>query len=257
MPFPAIAVAAFLATAVCGRFWVVRVMFLRAYAVQIALFVADIALVTLFPGARVAIDLGASIAIVLPPLVAFGIEWMNARAWQRAAPFEGCWRVVSGGAWRARNHHQVASDQRFAYDFVRLDGASVGSALLAPIAGRVVATSDGAADHPPSSRIIEDRKPFGNFVALANDRATVILAHMQCGSVRVRVGDAVAIGTPLGACGNSGRTSRPHLHIHAQSEPQAAPFRGTGIPIAFARDGHHVVSRFGDRVNGRLRRQSE
>jgi len=51
--------------------------------------------------------------------------------------------------------------------------------------------------------------------------------------VSVRNGDFVDIGTPIGRCGNSGRTTRPHLHIHAQDLESFAFDRAIGVPIAF------------------------
>ena len=43
-------------------------------------------------------------------------------------------------------------------------------------------------------------------------------AHMQPGSVRVKVGDHVRRGQVLGLLGNSGNSSEPHLHFHICNE---------------------------------------
>jgi murein DD-endopeptidase MepM/ murein hydrolase activator NlpD len=163
-----------------------------------------------------------------------------------AAPFEGRWRVAAGGPDPGRNHHLIASDQRFAYDFTRSDGPSLGSAILAPVAGRVVAAHDGQSDHRASFlRVVEDPSPLGNHVAIDSGRGVVFLCHLQSGSVLVHLGDTVAIGTPIGRCGNSGRTSGPHLHIHAQDLATYAFNDALGIPIAFLRHERPVVLRAG------------
>jgi murein DD-endopeptidase MepM/ murein hydrolase activator NlpD len=60
------------------------------------------------------------------------------------------------------------------------------------------------------------KAPLGNTVLLhcASD-ITVVLAHLKPHSVRVAAGDVVEVGRELGAVGNSGNTSEPHLHLHA------------------------------------------
>jgi len=163
------------------------------------------------------------------------------------APFAGEWRVAAGGPNPARNHHVVASDQRFAYDFVNTDGPSAGVDILAPVAGTVVVAHDGEADHPPSMRVIEDPLPLGNHVAIETPGGVVFLCHLQRGSVAVREGERVEIGSLIGRCGNSGRTTRPHLHIHAQDLPVYAFNRAIGVPIAF----NGRVLRAGDLCGGR------
>lgn len=49
---------------------------------------------------------------------------------------------------------------------------------------------------------------------------------MQKGSIVVKEGDEIKTGQALGKVGNSGNTSEPHLHIHAEKD-------GLGVPITF------------------------
>ena len=154
-----------------------------------------------------------------------------------APPFRGSWVVGAGGALPGFNHHTVARDQYFAYDFIRRDAKSLGSDILAPLAGRVVGASDGMPDRAPSRNPDDPSirgRELGNFVAIAAARGTVFLCHLQNGSVRVEVGDVVRVGDEIGRCGNSGRTTMPHLHLHAQDLPEYAFDRATGLPVAFA-----------------------
>jgi murein DD-endopeptidase MepM/ murein hydrolase activator NlpD len=66
---------------------------------------------------------------------------------------------------------------------------------------------------------------------LADRRGYVVLAHLRAGSIRVRAGDPVATGEELGACGNSGNSTQPHLHIQVMD---AADQRAAqGLPMAF------------------------
>jgi murein DD-endopeptidase MepM/ murein hydrolase activator NlpD len=58
-------------------------------------------------------------------------------------------------------------------------------------------------------------------------------AHLQRGSLKVRVGERVRRGQLLGRLGQSGNSAAPHLHFHLSS---AATFEGSeGLPFAFDR----------------------
>ena len=75
--------------------------------------------------------------------------------------------------------------------------------------------------------------PAGNHVVLdlGNGEYT-LLAHLQHGSLRVRAGDHVKAGQPLGLCGNSGNTSEPHVHMHLQDRPKLFG-DAVGLPLEF------------------------
>lgn len=44
-------------------------------------------------------------------------------------------------------------------------------------------------------------------------------AHLQTGSVRVKVGERLLTGQVIGLLGNSGNTTGPHLHFGIQDSP--------------------------------------
>ena len=73
---------------------------------------------------------------------------------------------------------------------------------------------------------MDKKRPLGNYVAINHEGTIVYLAHMMKGSLLVKKGDLVKVGQPIGKVGNSGNTSEPHLHMHAQKESQ-------GVPITF------------------------
>jgi murein DD-endopeptidase MepM/ murein hydrolase activator NlpD len=74
---------------------------------------------------------------------------------------------------------------------------------------------------------------IGNHVILALDRhgPYVAMAHLRAGSIRVGVGDAVAVGQQLASCGNSGNSTQPHLHIQVMDSPELLNARG--VPMVF------------------------
>lgn len=152
-------------------------------------------------------------------------------------PFEGKWKARGTGPSAAWNHHLMARDQWFAVDWVRVDGPSRGSGILAPAAGVVAHVEDGHRDKPARRWVQADRAhPAGNYVSLRLDGVGdvyVILAHLERGSIAVQPGDRVEAGALIGRCGNSGNTTVPHLHLHAQPAERFAPGTIWGLPVFF------------------------
>ena len=61
------------------------------------------------------------------------------------------------------------------------------------------------------------------------------MAHMLKNSLMVSTGNFVKRGQPIARVGNSGRTTNPHLHIHAIAGTDTSKIieGGNGIPINF------------------------
>ncbi len=113
-----------------------------------------------------------------------------------------------------------------------------GQPVTAPCAGHVVVAADGAPDMSPPE---PDRAHMaGNYVMLDCAGVWVLLGHLQHGSVDVQNGQVVLTGDVLGRVGNSGNTSEPHLHIHAQQPgTDAEPMSGEPLPVRL--DGRYLV----------------
>ena len=159
----------------------------------------------------------------------------------------GLYYVGGGGSSRWLNNHNAFPPQDYALDIVALNAAGrpvggdqsdlqsyaiFGDPLYSPCSGTVAAAVDGRPDLIPPNA---DRVNLaGNYVLLACHDVEILLAHMKQGSVVVAAGDAVEEGQIIGAVGNSGQTTQPHLHIHA--ERGGAPGQildGEGVPITF------------------------
>ncbi|APR78217.1 secreted peptidase [Minicystis rosea] len=155
-------------------------------------------------------------------------------------------RVVWGGDDVKHNRHAAFPDQRWAYD-LGVDPMLVGSSRLedygcwnvpvvAPTSGTIHVAHDGEPDHEPGKLSFDTRAPLGNHVVIALPTGTfLIVAHLRNGSVVAREGEPVLEGAPLGACGNSGNTSEPHVHIHHQrQDPRGRPINfSEGLPLFF------------------------
>lgn len=159
-------------------------------------------------------------------------------------PFYDEWFVFWGGRTIGENYHAVATDQRFAYDFLVLRGGRTyigsgtsnehyhcfGLEILAPGRGRVVEAVDGIPDNRPGT--MNAAEPLGNHLIIDHGHGEFsFLAHLMEGSVRVGVGDEVGPETVVGACGNSGHSSEPHLHYHLQDSSEFNA--GRGLPAQF------------------------
>ena len=177
-------------------------------------------------------------------------------------PTDGSWIAAWGGDTYAENHHVLVESQIFANDLTMWHNNSTYSGegsknedywawdrpVVAPVGGKVVSSENNIVDNKPGpdtfQHIVGDAI-WGNHVVIKTDHGFyVVIAHLREGSVRVALGDHVVTGQPLGTCGNSGRSSEPHVHLHAQTTGLSQP--GLGVPIAFVEIA----------VNGELRQRS-
>ena len=153
--------------------------------------------------------------------------------------------VAWGGRDELHNYHTYYAPNAYAYDFlVWQDGGTCappcatnedyyifGLPILAPADGVVVAVENDRPDMTPGE--MDPSLPEGNHVTLeVAEGEYVLMAHMKQGSVRVDVGDTVAVGQQIGEVGNSGNTTEAHLHIHLQDQIPYGP-QGESMPMDY------------------------
>lgn len=173
---------------------------------------------------------------------------------------------LRGGPWLAANGPSAESGhrramiplfgsyyiaQRFAIDWVKLDttnktysGDSLkntsyyayGNDALAVADGIVTEVKDSIPENVPglNSRAVPITLETvgGNHVIIDIGRGRyAFYAHLQPGSIRVKVGDRVKRGQVLGLVGNSGNSTEPHLHFHVSDA--SSPLGSEGIPYVF------------------------
>ena len=160
----------------------------------------------------------------------------------------GTYYIAQGGSAHIMNIHWNSPSQRYALDVLKLNKlglrasglypadagryAIFGAEVLSPCNGVVAAAEDGFVDLSPPERDSEHRA--GNYVAIESDGATIYLAHLMKESICVRPGERVYAGQVLGRVGNSGNTTEPHLHVHAEEGSYPGHFSGNrGIPMRF------------------------
>ena len=187
-------------------------------------------------------------------------------------PFRGLWLARNSPARRVPSHGIDILGERFAIDFIAVDShrrtadrrdwrtflatepaerfLAYGQPILAPGDGTVVEVHDGEIDHV-ARRSQLALLPYalgqparlrrgvgaiaGNYliIALRDIGAYVAVAHLRAGSIRVAVGEGVTVGQPVAACGNSGNSTQPHVHLQVMDSQDLSVARG--VPMVFRR----------------------
>lgn len=188
-----------------------------------------------------------------------------------ALPFTGLWLAQNSPARRVPSHGTDVWGERYAIDFVGVDARrrtspfrdwrtllatepperffAFGRAILSPVDGTVVEAHDGEIDHEArrsqlalvpyalgqGARVRQGVEAIaGNFLIIkTSGDAFVALVHLRAGSLSVVPGDTVTTGQPIGACGNSGNSTQPHLHLQIMDSPDLA--LASGLPMRFRR----------------------
>ena len=132
------------------------------------------------------------------------------QAYRYPLPWRGGPFRLTQGANGQYSHSSPKS--RYAMDIAM----PVGTPIIAARGGMVVKTENAQSGRGDN--------PAGNFVRVLHDDGTMgVYLHLKQGSVSVREGQRVAVGSPLGLSGNTGNSSGPHLHFVVQ--------RNTGLGL--------------------------
>jgi Peptidase family M23 len=182
-------------------------------------------------------------------------------------PLRGVWYA----GWGASFHtgHRWAIPEEFALDIAKIgesglshkaDGTrfddyyAYGADVLAAADGRVTKVANDQQEDPSAmQRPDETQEAYsarlqkeqgeritkglpaitGNYVMIDHGKNEYSLyAHLQPGSVAVRVGDQVKAGDVIGKLGSSGNSTEPHLHFHVCDKSD--PLMCAGIPVNFS-----------------------
>lgn len=173
-------------------------------------------------------------------------------------PFMGAWEIYQGfdgshthkGQWRhALDFYMTEQGNSFSGQGANLDEFfCFGLPVISPVKGQVVRSFDKLADNAPGE--VDVKNNWGNFILIRLENGLhVLLAHLRQHSIKVAEGDFVTPGTPLAACGNSGRSPQPHVHLQVQRDARLGsptqPFHLTSVLVRDEKDQleYQLVSR--------------
>jgi murein DD-endopeptidase MepM/ murein hydrolase activator NlpD len=89
--------------------------------------------------------------------------------------------------------------------------------IAMPVGTPIIAARGGVVVKTENSQTGRGTDPSGNFVRVLHDDGTMgVYLHLKKGSVSVREGQRVAVGSSLALSGNTGNSSGPHLHFAVQ-----------------------------------------
>ncbi|MEX2283796.1 MAG: M23 family metallopeptidase [Gemmatimonadota bacterium] len=154
-------------------------------------------------------------------------------------PLRGEWVAVNGPSNQSGHRRSTVAlnglttvPQRYGIDFLQVDAQSnsfrndrsvnanflaQGTEILSVGDGVVVATRDSIPENVPGGRAVPITLETvgGNYIVIDLGRSRfAFFAHVQPGSLRVKVGDRVRRGQVIALLGNSGNSTEPHLHFH-------------------------------------------
>jgi hypothetical protein len=142
--------------------------------------------------------------------------------------------------------HRIETAETFAVDWALIKGDRVyeedgskneqfyayGADVLAVANGKVISIQDGKPDTTPNKVITPKTKSdFGGNQIMLEIAPNVfaVYEHLQPGSLRVKIGEAVKVGATLAKIGNTGPSLGPHLHFGLLDRPDI--FTGRSLPF--------------------------
>ncbi|WP_312395880.1 M23 family metallopeptidase, partial [Kocuria sp.] len=122
-----------------------------------------------------------------------------------------------------------------------------GQPVISPVTGTVVLLDDHAEDHvayrglssvgyglTQARRVASGWAGLaGNYLAVRDSRNGdyLVLCHLRQGSIRVKVGQGIHVGTTVAQFGNSGNSTEPHLHVQMADSLDFG--QAAGLPLSF------------------------
>jgi Peptidase family M23 len=181
------------------------------------------------------------VAAIAPPLR--GSDWVAANGPSNTSHHRRALIAINGRSFIS---------QRFATDWVQIgsDGEThtgdpadnknyhaYGAEIRAVAGGLITEVKDGLPQNVPgaNSRAIPitlDTVGGNHVIEQIGDTLFAFYAHIQPGSIPVKVGDRVQRGQLLGLVGNSGNSTEPHLHFDICDS--SSMLACEGLPFSFA-----------------------
>ena len=145
---------------------------------------------------------------------------VDGRRIETAETFAVDWALLKSD--RVYEGRGTSNEQFYAY----------GADVRAVADGTVVSVQDGKPDTTPNRAMTpKTLSDFGGNQVMLEiaPKVFAVYGHLQPGSLRVKVGDSVKVGSPLAKIGNTGPSFGPHLHFGLLNRPDI--FTGRSLPF--------------------------
>jgi hypothetical protein len=194
------------------------------------------------PGQQELTESGGGVAVDRKPVVSIGpplrgAGYISADSCCDATRHTRAAMPVNGRVWLAQRFavdwEQLDAEGRvYAGDREKLESYTIFGKPVIAVADAVVASVvDGLPEQTPGKypvNISLDQADGNSVILDLGDQRYAMYAHMQRGSIQVRVGERVKMGRLLGLVGNSGNSVAPHLHF--QVSDRSSSLAANGLP---------------------------
>ncbi len=160
----------------------------------------------------------------------------------------GIFYIHQGGTNQITNYHNSGYSSKFAMDIDKINIFGLlthrfnknenpnnylifRDTVYAPCCGKIVSVVDSIKDHGVGSK--NNFSVYSNQIAIDCEGIVIKMLHLHKKTAMVSVFDTVYSGQPIGLIGNSGFSSRPHLHIEgfiSESPNHAVILKFKGFP---------------------------
>ncbi len=135
---------------------------------------------------------------------AFEGKWTHKGIWKHAYDF-----VIEDEEGRTHRNQGDLPEDYYCYD----------KPVLAPVTGTVVDASDCLRDNAIGE--VDKSSNWGNHIIIWSRFGYYVeISHLKYRSLKVKAGDSVRAGEVIAACGNSGHSAQPHVHMQVQYSPE-------------------------------------
>jgi hypothetical protein len=194
------------------------------------------------PGWQDITESGGEITVARQPVVSIGPPlhgegYISADSCCDASRHTRAALPINGRVWVAQRYavdweELDAQGRVYVGDREKLESYTIfGKPVIAVADGVVLSATDGLPEQTPGKypTNISLEEADGNSVILdLGELHYATYAHMQPGTIQVRVGQRVRQGQLLGLVGNSGNSIAPHLHFQVNDRPSS--FASNGLP---------------------------
>lgn len=135
--------------------------------------------------------------------------------------------IVNNTKWPNEKAYYARNESHYGMDITGINGHSYDIVSVAK--GKVVATSANRASNPSVNYVdrnqrrtragLNDGGGYGNYVIIQESSTgrCFLYAHLKSGTVRVKKGDSVDVGTTIAKMGSSGDSGHMHLHFEIRT----------------------------------------